>query len=76
MDDIRISVVLTVAQLNVVLRYLGKGPYDDVATVINAIKTQADAHIAETQRAALQQQIDAEIQCRLSLQQGAASCVS
>lgn len=43
----KIKLELTVQEINIVLKYLGKGSYDEVAGLIAAIKTEGDKQILE-----------------------------
>jgi hypothetical protein len=47
MENEKISVTLTVAQWNIVMQALGERPFAQVAALIQEVKTQADAQLAE-----------------------------
>jgi hypothetical protein len=47
-----ITLDLTVDEVNVVLRCLGKHPFDEIAQLIGKIKTQGEEQIAKLQAAA------------------------
>ena len=42
-----LKIELEVAEVNTILRVLGKHPFDEVVTLISKIKTQGEAQIAE-----------------------------
>jgi hypothetical protein len=42
-----IKLDLTVQETNIILKYLGKGSYDEVAGLIAKIKSEGDKQIAE-----------------------------
>lgn len=48
-QDIVLNIELTVAEANVILRSLSKHPFDEINTLINKIKGQGDAQLAELQ---------------------------
>lgn len=41
MDQVNITLNLTVAQINVILKYMGAGAFAEVENVINSIREQA-----------------------------------
>jgi hypothetical protein len=47
-----INLNLTIDECNVILRSLGKGSFDEVAGLINKIKSQGDVQIAEMEKQA------------------------
>ena len=47
-----IKLDLTVEEVNMVLRSLGKHPFDEIAALVIKIKNQGEAQIAEQQAAA------------------------
>lgn len=47
-----INLNLTIDECNAILRSLGKGSFDEVAGLINKIKTQGEAQIAEMEKQA------------------------
>jgi hypothetical protein len=51
-EQARIDLVLTVAEVNVILRSLGKHPFEEIAVLIQKIKAQGEAQLAEMQAAA------------------------
>jgi len=48
----RLSIQLTVDQINVVLATMGKLPYETIAPLMNSIQYQASQQLAELQAAA------------------------
>jgi hypothetical protein len=46
MEQISVSITLTVAQWNIVMAALGQRPFAEVADIIGNIKAQADAQLA------------------------------
>jgi hypothetical protein len=46
MEQVSISITLTVAQWNVVMNSLGQRPFAEVADIIGNIKAQADEQLA------------------------------
>lgn len=46
-----IKLELEVNEVNLVLRSLGKHPFDEIASLIGKIKTQGEAQLAEQQAA-------------------------
>lgn len=49
MEDVKINLELTVAEVNVILRSLGKHPFEEIAALIQKIKTQGESQLAEVQ---------------------------
>jgi hypothetical protein len=45
MEDQILTLELSVAEVNVVLRSLGKHPFDEIAQLINKIKTQGESQL-------------------------------
>ena len=63
-----ITLTLDVNRINVILRSLGKHPFDEIAELINLIKQQGEKQIVEYQRrmaeeaaAATEQEVDVEV---------------
>ena len=48
-QDVAIKLDLTVNEVNVILRSLGKHPFEEIAALIQKIKTQGEAQLAELQ---------------------------
>lgn len=46
-----VKIELTVTETNLILRSLGKHPFDEIAALIQKIKTQGEAQLAELQAA-------------------------
>jgi len=46
MEQVNVSITLSVAQCNVVMAALGQRPFAEVADIIGNIKAQADAQLA------------------------------
>jgi hypothetical protein len=59
-EQARINLDLTVAEINVILRSLGKHPFEEIAVLIQKIKAQGEAQLAELQAAAAEMQDTAE----------------
>lgn len=59
-EQARINLDLTVAEINVILRSLGKHPFEEIAVLIQKIKSQGEAQLAEMQAAAAEMQDTAE----------------
>jgi hypothetical protein len=51
-EQARINLELTVAEVNVILRSLGKHPFEEIAVLIQKIKAQGETQLAEMQAAA------------------------
>lgn len=51
-EQARINLELTVAEVNVILRSLGKHPFEEIAALIQKIKSQGETQLAELQAAA------------------------
>ena len=49
MDDTIINLELSVVEINIILRSLGKHPFDEIAALIAKIKAQGEAQLAELQ---------------------------
>lgn len=49
MEEVKLNLELTVAETNVILRSLGKHPFDEIAALIQKIKTQGETQIAKLQ---------------------------
>lgn len=48
-QDVAIKIDLTVNEVNVILRSLGKHPFEEIAALIQKIKTQGEVQLAELQ---------------------------
>lgn len=59
-EQARINLDLTVAEINVILRSLGKHPFEEIAVLIQKIKAQGESQLAELQAAAAEMQDTAE----------------
>mgnify|MGYP001274291746 FL=1 len=46
MDHVEITLTLTVADINKILKYVGEGHYVDVADLVAKVKSQGDVAIA------------------------------
>lgn len=46
-DEITINLVLNVNEVNVILRSLGKHPFDEISLLINKIKDQGEYQLKE-----------------------------
>ncbi len=49
MDEVKINLELSVAEVNVILRSLGKHPFEEIAALIQKIKSQGESQLAEVQ---------------------------
>jgi hypothetical protein len=49
MEQDTLQLELTVAEINVILRSLGKHPFDEIAMLIQKIKSQGEAQLKEMQ---------------------------
>lgn len=49
MDEVKINLELSVAEVNVILRSLGKHPFEEIAALIQKIKAQGESQLAEVQ---------------------------
>lgn len=49
MEETKINLELTVAEVNVILRSLGKHPFEEIAALIQRIKSQGESQLAEMQ---------------------------
>jgi hypothetical protein len=49
MEENLLSIELTVAEVNVILRSLGKHPFEEIAALIQKIKQQGEVQLAEMQ---------------------------
>jgi hypothetical protein len=47
MDNQTIALQLTIAEVNVILRSLGKHPFEEIAALIQNIKAQGEAQLAQ-----------------------------
>lgn len=54
MDNTTLNLELNVNEVNVILRSLGKHPFEEIAALIAKIKSQGEAQLAEAQAAAEQ----------------------
>ena len=52
MEENLLSIELTVAEVNVILRSLGKHPFEEIAALIQKIKQQGEVQLAEMQQQA------------------------
>lgn len=50
MEENLLSIELTVAEVNVILRSLGKHPFEEIAALIQKIKQQGEVQLAEMQQ--------------------------
>lgn len=50
-EQTNLQLELTVNEINVILRSLGKHPFDEIAALISKIKGQGEAQLAEMQAA-------------------------
>jgi hypothetical protein len=50
MEDVKVSIEMTIAQANTVLAALGKQPFEAVADIIASIRAQGSAQMAEHQK--------------------------
>ena len=48
-EEVVIELELTVPEVNVILRSLGKHPFEEIAALIQKIKAQGEAQLAEVQ---------------------------
>ena len=55
MEENLLSIELTVAEVNVILRSLGKHPFEEIAALIQKIKQQGELHLAEMQQGQAEQ---------------------
>jgi hypothetical protein len=55
MEENLLSIELTVAEVNVILRSLGKHPFEEIATLIQKIKQQGEVQLAEMQQGQAEQ---------------------
>jgi len=55
-----IKLELEVQEVNLVLRSLGKHPFDEIASLIGKIKQQGEAQLAEQEKAAAEEAPAAE----------------
>lgn len=51
-EQAHINLELTVAEVNVILRSLGKHPFEEIAALIQKIKAQGESQLAELQATA------------------------
>jgi len=51
-QQLQLNISLTVAEVNVILRSLGKHPFDEIALLLTKIKTQGEAQIKAATEAA------------------------
>ena len=54
-----IKLELTLDEVNIILRSLGKHPFDEIASLIVKIKQQGDAYVQEFKKSADQKPADA-----------------
>jgi hypothetical protein len=55
MEQNVLNLELTVAEVNVILRSLGKHPFEEIATLIQKIKQQGEVQLAEMQQGQTEQ---------------------
>ena len=55
MEENLLSIELTVAEVNVILRSLGKHPFEEIAALIQKIKQQGEVQLAEMQQGRAEQ---------------------
>ena len=55
MEENLLSIELTVAEVNVILRSLGKHPFEEIAALIQKIKQQGEVQLAEMQHGQAEQ---------------------
>ena len=55
MEENLLSIELTVAEVNVILRSLGKHPFEEIAALIQKIKQQGEVQLAEMQQGQAEQ---------------------
>ena len=55
MEENLLSIELTVAEVNVILRSLGKHPFEEIAALIQKIKQQGEVQLAEMQQDKVEQ---------------------
>ena len=55
MEENLLSIELTVAEINVILRSLGKHPFEEIAALIQKIKQQGEVQLTEMQQGQAEQ---------------------
>lgn len=55
MEENVLTIELTVAEVNVILRSLGKHPFEEIAALIQKIKQQGEVQLAEIQQGQAEQ---------------------
>lgn len=50
-QDVIVNLEMTVNEVNVILRSLGKHPFEEIAALIQKIKAQGDTQLAELEAA-------------------------
>ena len=55
MEENLLSIELTVAEVNVILRSLGKHPFEEIAALIQKIKQPGEVQLAEMQQGQAEQ---------------------
>ena len=55
MEENLLSIELTVAEVNVILRSLGKHPFEEIAALIQKIKQQGEVQLAEMRQGQTEQ---------------------
>ena len=55
MEENLLSIELTIAEVNVILRSLGKHPFEEIAALIQKIKQQGKVQLAEMQQGQAEQ---------------------
>lgn len=58
MNDVVLNIALTVNEVNVILKSLGKHPFDEISSLIAKIKNQGEAQLAEIQTAQSEEDSD------------------
>ena len=56
MEENLLSIELTIAEVNVILRSLGKHPFEEIAALIQKIKQQGEVQLAEMQQGQVEQE--------------------
>ena len=55
MEENVLTIELSVAEINVILRSLGKHPFEEIAALIQKIKQQGEVQLAEMQQGQAEQ---------------------
>ena len=56
-NNVELTIQLSVPEINVILRSLGKHPFEEIAALIQKIKQQGEVQLAELQQ---QQEVETE----------------